>query len=507
MLKISDTSIKKTITMNILLVYPKYPDTFWSFKHALKFISKKAVNPPLGLITISALLPENWHKKLIDMNIEKLRKKDLLWADYVFISAMNIQLESTMEVIEKCHSLNKVMVGGGPLFTEEFENFKSIHHLVLNEAELTLPAFLKDLELGNPKHIYQSNEFAKLTKTPLPDYALVKTAKYNTMNLQWTRGCPFNCEFCDITALFGHRVRMKTKEQIILELEAIYHTGWRKNVFFVDDNFIGNRTILKTELLPAIIEWMDNKNYPFRFSTEASINLADDDQLMDLMTRAGFSTVFIGIETTELASLEECGKTQNTKRNMIQNVHKIQDYGLEVNGGFILGFDHDSPKVFQKQIDFIRNSGIISAMVGLLNAPRRTRLYKRLKKEGRIIKETSGNNTDFSLNFIPKMEKQLLMDGYKRVIKEIYGGKEYYERVLVFIKRFSPNNRNKTKITFSHILAFFHSFFSLGFTDSHRYHYWKLFFWTLINRPKLLPLAITYSVYGFHFRKVFKNVL
>ena len=394
--------------MNILLVYPKYPDTFWSFKHALKFVSKRAVNPPLGLLTISSMLPERWHKKLVDLNIEILKKKDILWADYVFISAMNVQAESTKEVIERCQSLDKEIVGGGPLFTEEPENFKMVNHLILNEAELTLPDFLNDLELGDPKHIYQSEEFANLTKTPLPDYTLVKTSKYNTMNLQLTRGCPFNCEFCDITALFGHKVRIKTTEQILTELEAIYNTGWRKNVFFVDDNFIGNKKILKNDLLPAIIHWMESKNHPFRFSTEASINLSDDDQLMDLMTKAGFSTVFIGIETTEHASLEECGKVQNTNRDLIQSVHKIQKYGLEVNGGFILGFDNDSLSVFQKQIEFIRESGIISAMVGLLNAPKRTPLYKRLKKEGRITSEITGDNTDFSLNFVPKMDKQIL---------------------------------------------------------------------------------------------------
>jgi len=493
--------------MNILLVYPQYPDTFWSFRDALKFISKKAVNPPLGLITISSMLPIKWNKKLIDLNIESLKKKDIMWADYVFISAMNVQEESTKEVIERCKSLNKKMVCGGPLFTEESDRFKMVDHLVLNEAELTLPGFLTDLKNGNPKHIYQSEGFANLTETPLPDYSLVKASKYNTMNLQYTRGCPFNCEFCDITALFGHKVRIKSTEQIIKELEVIYEIGWRKNVFFVDDNFIGNKKILKNDLLPAVIDWMEKKDYPFRFSTEASINLSDDDELMGLMTKAGFSTVFIGIETTELASLVECGKVQNTNRDLIQSVHKIQEYGLEVNGGFILGFDNDSASIFQKQIEFIRESGIISAMVGLLNAPKKTRLYKRLKQEGRIINETTGDNTDFSLNFAPKMDKKILLDGYKKVINGIYGGKEYYMRVLDFIKRFTPNQKSKVKLTFNHLIAFFRSFIRLGIVDTHRKHYWDLFFWTLFNRPKLVPLAITYSVYGFHFRKIFKDVL
>jgi len=493
--------------MKILFVYPQYPDTFWSFKHALKFISKKAVNPPLGLLTISSMLPVKWHKRLVDLNIETLKDKDILWADYVFISAMNIQIESTKNIIKLCKSLNKKIVVGGPLFTEEPENFKMVDHLILNEAELTLPVFLHDLINGKPKQIYQSKEFAQIKETPLPDYSLVKTSKYNTMNLQLTRGCPFNCEFCDITALFGHKVRIKSTEQIINELEAIYNTGWRKNVFFVDDNFIGNKKILKNDILPKIINWMKNKNHPFTFSTEASINLSDDDELMDLLTKAGFSSVFIGIETTESESLVECGKLQNTNRNLVQSIHKIQDYGLEVNGGFILGFDSDSPSIFQKQIEFIRECGIISAMVGLLNAPKKTQLYKRLKQEGRITSETTGNNTDFSLNFTPIMDKKILLDGYAKVINGIYGGKEYYIRVLEFLKRFTPNQKNKFKLTLNHLIAFIRAFIKLGIIDTYRKHYWILFFWTLFNRPKLVPLAITYSVYGFHFRKVFKNVL
>ncbi|NOY50284.1 MAG: B12-binding domain-containing radical SAM protein [Chlorobi bacterium] len=371
--------------MNILLVYPQYPDTFWSFKHALKFVSKKAVNPPLGLITVASLLPKYWQKKLIDLNIESLKTKDILWADYVFISAMNVQSKSVIEIIDKCNSLNKKIVAGGPLFTENPDTFPKVDHFVLNEAEITLPEFLDDLINRKPKRVYQSEKFADLRTSPLPDYSLVKISKYNTLNLQYTRGCPFNCEFCDITALLGHKVRAKSTGQIINELDAIYKTGWQKNIFFVDDNFIGDKKVLKNELLPAIIEWMESRNHPFTFSTEASINLSDDDELMDLMTKAGFSTVFIGIETTEEASLSECGKSQNKNRNLVQSVLNIQKKGLEVLGGFILGFDNDSPSIFQKQIDFIQETGIISAMVGLLNAPKKTMLYKRLKDEGRII--------------------------------------------------------------------------------------------------------------------------
>jgi len=503
---ISELTPKKN-TMNILLVYPQYPDTFWSFKHALKFVSQKAVNPPLGLITVSSMLPETWQKKLVDMNVEPLARHNIIWADLVFISAMNVQSKSVNELIDRCKSLNKIIVAGGPLFTEEFDAFPKVDYFVLNEAEITLPEFIFDWINGSPRRVYQTEVFADLKDTPLPDYSLVKISKYNSMNIQYTRGCPFNCEFCDITALFGHKVRTKSTGQIINELEAIYKTGWRKDVFFVDDNFIGNKKKLKENLLPAIIHWMEIKEYPFRFSTEASINLSDDDELMDLMTKAGFSSVFIGIETTEEDSLLECGKVQNKNRDLIHSVHKIQNCGIEVSGGFILGFDNDSPSVFQKMIDFIRETGIITAMVGLLNAPKKTRLYTRLKNEGRIINEISGNNTDFSLNFIPRMDKKTLIDGYKKVLNDIYGGNEYYQRVQEYVKRFTANEKHKERMNTTYYIAFLRSIFRLGLLDPYRKQYWKLFFWTLFNRPKLMPLAITYSVYGYHFRKVFKEIL
>jgi len=493
--------------MNILLLYPQYPNTFWSFKHALKFISKRAVNPPLGLITVSSMLPTDWNKKLVDLNVESLNTKDIEQADLIFISAMSVQTKSVYEIITRCKSLNKKIVAGGPLFTEEPDRFPGIDHFVLNEAEITLTPFINDLKNGNPKQIYETKEFADIKSTPLPDYSLIKMSKYSSLNVQYSRGCPFNCEFCDITALLGHKVRTKSTLQIINELENIYQTGWRKNIFFVDDNFIGNKKILKNDLLPTMIKWMESRNYPFVFSTEASINLSDDEELMDLMTRAGFSDVFIGIETTEEDSLLECGKVQNVNRNLVHSVWKIQKHGLVVSGGFILGFDNDSLSVFQKQIDFIKDSGIITAMVGLLNVPRKTRLYQRLVKEGRITKEFSGNNTDFTLNYIPKMDKKYLLDGYKKVINGIYGGKEYYQRVLDFVKRFTPNERYKERVSSELFIGFIRSVFKLGLLDKYRAEYWRLFFWTLFNRPGMLPLAITYSVYGYHFRKVFNEII
>ncbi len=491
--------------MKILLIYPKYPDTYWSFKHAMKFISKKAIHLPLGLVTISAMLPGEWKKKLVDLNVSRLKDIDIQWADYIMLSAMSIQTESVHEVIQRCRSFGKPVIAGGPLFTEEHEKFQEIDHFILNEAELTLPDFLNDMENNSLKEVYQTEDFADIKTTPVPDYDLIQLDKYATAGIQYSRGCPYDCEFCDVTALFGHRVRTKTPGQVLNELEALYLAGWRGAVFFVDDNFIGHKKRLKEELLPAIINWMKEKNHPFIFNTEASINLADDEELMQMMVKAGFSKVFVGIETPDENSLKECNKVQNNNRDLIHSVHAIQKMGIEVTAGFIVGFDNDPPSIFQRQIDFIQQSGIITAMVGLLNAPKLSKLYRRLEKEGRILSDFTGDNTDFSMNFIPRMDKTMLMEGYHRVVKEIYSGKVFYQRVITFLKAYDPPIREQTRINFHKLMAFFKSIIYLGIIKKYRIYYWRLLFWSLIHKPRVFPLAITYSIYGYHFRKTFGN--
>ncbi len=500
--------------MNTLLVYPKCPNTFWSFKHALKFIFKEALHPPLGLITVAAMLPFKWRKKLVDMNLEALTDKDIEWADYVLISAMEIQKKSVKAIIERCKKMGKKIIAGGPLFTVEPELFKDINHLVLNEAEITLPLFLADLAKGKAKHIYTSDEFPDLSKTPIPLWSLLNMKKYVSMNVQYSRGCPFNCEFCDITSLYGHKSRTKDKNQLLSELDNLYSSGWRGNVFFVDDNFIGNKSKLKSNILPALINWMKGKKYPFNFSTEASIDLSDDEILMDMMVNAGFDGVFVGIETPNEESLAECNKLQNQNRDLVACVNKIQKYGLEVHAGFIVGFDSDTPSIFEKQIEFIQKSRIITAMVGILNAPRGTKLYKRIEMEGRLLKEISGTNNDSSTNIIPKMGMEKLVNGYKRIIKGTYSAKPYYKRVKEYIRKDRPLTKRTYRIHLGHIRyhfgyigAIFKSIWVLGIKDRERTHYWKLLFWTLLKRPRHLPMAIGYAIYGFHFRKVYENYL
>jgi len=419
--------------MNVLLIYPKFPDTFWSFSYALRFIGKKAAFPPLGLITVAALLPEQFQLRLVDMNVSALTDDDLAWADMAFISAMAVQRKSAVQVIDRCKIQNLKIVAGGPLFTAQPDAFEQVDHLVLDEAEATLPAFIADMEDGSPKRIYRSNGYPDIHQTPIPLWGLIDMRRYASMNIQYSRGCPFNCEFCNITALFGRTPRTKSPQQVLAELEAIYQTGWRGNIFFVDDNFIGNKSSLKKYLLPALIDWRKDKKGCV-FSTETSINLADDPQLMTMMSQAGFDSVFIGIESPDESSLTECRKTHNKNRDLLMDVKIIHRSGLQVMGGFIVGFDSDTPSIFQRQIDFIQKSGIVTAMVGMLQAPPGTRLFDRLAKEKRLCPDFSGNNVDGRTNIIPAMGLEHLVNGYRAIMKQIYSPRRYYQRIRCVLK-------------------------------------------------------------------------
>jgi len=490
--------------MRALLVYPKYPVSFWSFKHALKFIGVKAVHPPLGLLTVAAMLPGTWDQRLIDLNVRPLLDADLRWADIVLISAMAIQIDSVREIVIRCKSAGLRTVAGGPLFTIEPEEFADIDHLVLNEAETTLPQFLADLEHGRAGHVYASASRPPLETTPVPDWDLIRLDDYATMSLQYSRGCPYDCEFCGITSLYGRKTRTKSAGQFIAEIDALYARGWRESIFVVDDNFIGNKAKLKKEILPAMIRWGKEHNFPFDFITETSINLADDEELMSLMAQAGFAQVFIGIETTSEESLIECNKFNNINRDLLASVKKIQNSGMSVSAGFIVGFDSDTPAIFDRQIDFIQRSGIVTAMVGLLNAPKGTRLFDRLKNENRLLSTFSGNNTEFSINFIPAMNAQKLIDGYRRIVTTIYSPAQYYERILKLFEDFKPIKRSiVSRFRLRYIKSFLMVMFYFGLLEKGRRHYWRLLFKTLLKHPGLLPDALVFSAYGLHFRKIF----
>ena len=492
--------------MKILLIYPRYPVTFWSFDHVLKIIGKKAAFPPLGLLTVASLLPKKWEKKLVDMNIDELSADNIEWADMIFVSAMIIQKDSAKEVIERVRNLGKKVVAGGPLFTTGWKKFgKKVDHLVLGEAEEIFSLFLKDLKKGKLKKIYSSKVFPNLKRrSVIPDYSLIDINKYNSMCIQYSRGCPFNCEFCDIAILNGRVPRFKTKGQIIKEFDNLYNLGWRGGIFFVDDNFIGNRAILKKEILPAIWEWQKKKRQPFLFITQASINLADDKELIRQMVKVGFTTVFIGIETPNPDSLAECMKIQNKNRDLIDSVKLLQNEGLEVQGGFIVGFDHDTASIFKRQIEFIQKSGIVTAMVGLLTALPETKLYKRLQDTGRLIKETTGSNMATEVNFVPKMKKETLVKGYRDILNTIYSPKEYYKRIKTFASEFRPTFRKTSlRMRTTYIRALIASFWLLGIKNEGRGYFWKLVFWSIFRKPKVLPQIIGFSVVGIHFRRLY----
>jgi radical SAM superfamily enzyme YgiQ (UPF0313 family) len=486
--------------MNALLIYPEFPDTFWSFKYALQFVGKRASLPPLGLLTVAAMLPTDWTLRLVDTNVRGLTDKDLDWADCAFVSAMIVQREPARRIIARCKAQGLRIIAGGPLFDSEHAQFEDVDHFVLNEAELTLPPFLDDLAQGRPQRLYVTPDFADLRQTPAPRWDLLNLKHYATMGIQFSRGCPFDCDFCNVTALLGHRVRIKTSAQIITELDRLYALGWRGDTFFVDDNFIGNKSFIKKDLLPALIAWRQGKSGNV-FFTEASINLADDPALMNLMVEAGFTKVFIGIETPDDEALAECSKIQNRNRNLVEDVKRIQRAGLQVQGGFIVGFDHDRPSVFQRQIDFIQNSGIVTAMVGLLQAPAGTRLYERMKAQGRLCAESSGDNVDGTTNIVPTMSLETLRDGYRRILDQIYSPKLYYRRLRTFLREYKTP-RIRGHLRGSHLLALFRSFYHLGIVGRERFHYWALLLWAPFRCPRLLPHAIILAIYGYHFRKI-----
>jgi radical SAM superfamily enzyme YgiQ (UPF0313 family) len=486
--------------MRVLLVSPEFPDTFWSFRHALPFIRRKASLPPLGLLTVAALLPAEWEKRLADLNISALSRDDLAWADYVFVGAMVAQRTSARDVIARSRAAGVPVVAGGPLFTGEPESFPEVDHLVLGEAEVTLPRFLEDLERGAPQRIYAATEFADLQTTPIPLWELADLRRYASVSLQFCRGCPYDCEFCNVTAMLGHRPRTKSIARVIAELDRLESLGWRGSVFFVDDNLIGNKRLVKEQLLPALVDWRrDGQVGPFY--SQVSLNVADDPSLLALMAKAGFDSVFVGIETPDEDALAECNKKQNLGRDLVADVKRVQRAGIEVTAGFIVGFDNDSAATFQRQFDFIQRSGIVTAMVGLLQAPAGTRLHARMQREGRLLGAMTGDNSDGTTNIVPAMTLETLRERYRALIRGIYSPRQYYRRVRTFLREYKAPVVGPP-MEWQRVFAGARSALRLGIVGRERMHYWGLMLWTLVRRPRHLPRAITLAIYGYHFRRV-----
>jgi radical SAM superfamily enzyme YgiQ (UPF0313 family) len=486
--------------MNVLLVYPRNPDSFWSFEHVLKFVSKKSAFPPLGLLTVAAMLPAAWRLRLVDLNVEPLDDAAIRWADYVMLSGMIVHKRSAHETAARCAALGRTVIAGGPLFTTGHREFPEIAHFVLGEAEDVIERVVSDMEAGSLQAVYRGGGWPDVRKAPIPRWDLIDLRDYVTMPVQFSRGCPFECEFCDIVVMNGRVPRTKEPAQLVRELEALRAAGWKDMVFIVDDNFIGNRKQAK-EMLRALIDWRRSVRPGMGFLTEASVNLAEHPELCELMVEAGFKKVFLGIETPSAEGLEECGKTQNRKRDLADSVRTLQHAGLEVMGGFIVGFDSDPQDIFARQFEFIQRTGVVTAMVGLLTALPQTGLYRRLAREGRIVAETCGNNTDAVLNFITRLDRDFILAGYRDLMRRLYAPGNYYRRIRAFLRSFEPRGPSR-RLSAADAKAFVKSLWLLGVRQPGRTGYWTLLGTTLLASPRKFRTAIELAIVGHHFRKV-----
>jgi radical SAM superfamily enzyme YgiQ (UPF0313 family) len=486
--------------MKLLLVYPSNPETFWSFKHVLPFVRKKSAFPPLGLLTLAAMLPREWDYRLVDLNVRALEDADIAWADYVLLSGMIVHKASAHEIAARCAALGKPVLAGGPLFTTGHAEFPEIPHFVLGEAEGVAQRLVEDLRGKRLQRTYRAEGWPDVRQTPVPRWDLVDIHDYVTMPVQFSRGCPFNCEFCDIVVMNGRVPRTKAPAQVLAELDALAARGWKDMVFLVDDNFIGNKKRSR-ELLREMIAWRARSGAAMGFLTEASVNLADDAELCELMARAGFKKVFLGLETPSLEGLEECRKQQNSSRDLVEAVQTLQRHGMEVMGGFIVGFDSDPRDIFRRQFEFIQRTGVVTAMVGLLSALPQTALYRRLATEGRILKQSAGNNTDAVINFVTRLEPEFLLAGYRDLMRRLYEPANYYRRIGVFLKSYRPQGP-VSRLSPADVKAFLKSLWTLGVRHAGRAPFWALLLRTLVASPRKFRAAMELSILGHHFRLV-----
>ncbi|MFO7655290.1 MAG: B12-binding domain-containing radical SAM protein [Candidatus Krumholzibacteriia bacterium] len=490
--------------MKILLVAPRTPETFWSFRYALRFVGRKAALPPLGLLTVAGMLPRRWELRLVDLNVRQLRDCDLKWADAVLVSGLLIHRDSVLETAARAQALGRTVIAGGPLITGPDDRLPHVDAVVAGEAEELIERLCRDLGRGELRAAYVADGFPDITRTPAPRWDLVRLEDYASLALQFSRGCPFDCEFCDIVALNGRVPRLKTPAQMVAELEVLRLLGWRGTVFIVDDNFIGNRRMVK-ELLRSIIGWRRDTGAQMTFYTEASVNLADDPELLQLMVAAGFKKVFLGIETPDCEALKQCRKVQNTGRDLVKVVHELQGAGLEVMGGFIVGFDDDQPDIFTRQFEFIQQAGVVTAMVGLLQAVPRSRLYQRLACEGRLLGESLGDNTRSALNFETRLPREFLIENYRRLMHRLYEPHAYYQRARAFLAQYRPGGPPGHH-SHQDVQALFKSLWLLGVVHRGRRAFWRFCMATLLRQPARFGLAITLAIYGHHFRQVSRTL-
>lgn len=525
---------------NILLVYPQFPtNTYWSYSYAMPFIGKKASMPPLGLITVAAMIPDTYDLRLVDMNIESLTDEDLEWADMVFLSSMIIQQKYQDEVIRRCRERNLKVVAGGPFPTQYYNEMEGVDHFIIGEAESgTIRRFFADLEAGKPKKAYarpvirktdvgsliDTREHEDLLKTfgddcdieivnqrprmdhsPVPRFDLLKIDLYQCMAIQLSRGCPFDCEFCNEPTLFGHTPRLKSPDKLIRELDTLYRLNYRGSIFIVDDNFIGNISKVK-HVLHELREFQKERKYPFDLFTETSINLAKDTELMTLMRDAGFDMVFIGIETPDEAVLKSMNKLHNTRLNLLDAVRTIHRYGMEVTGGFIVGNDSDPDDICDRIFEFCQKAGIPGVMVGLLTPVKGSRLHERLRTEKRLIKNSSGNNThSFELEFTPVEGKDpvAISNNYKQLLSRLYDitGKNYFSRCRELLNHLGYHPKPARNVGKNELRAFTRSMLIQPFT-LYGYRYLQFLFYAVTRKLHRFPEAIRLAIMGHHYRKI-----
>lgn len=495
-------------TTKCLIVQTKFSAySFWNYQSVCKMVGAKYPAAPLGLLTVAALLPQHWTFKLIDENVEPVLDEHLAWADLVCTGGMLPQQNSMLDFIERAHQKNCIIVVGGADPSSQPDLYKEADFLVLGEGEITIPMFLEDLKKGATKGTYISEERADMQVAVVPRYDLINFKDYIMMGVQFIRGCPFGCEFCDVIELFGRTPRFKTTEQIILELQNLYDLGYRGHIDFVDDNFIGNKKKVK-ELLHAIKKWTVEHKYPFFFTTEASVNLAEDDELLQLMKDVDFRYVFLGIETPENETLALNHKNQNVNKSITDAVKKIMSYGIVCNGGFIIGFDSDSLNIANNMISCIQDSGVCMAMVGLLYALPNTQLTRRLESEGRLFKEKSKSLDDddidqstSGLNFRTKIPRSDIMKNFVSVLDQIYKPENYYKRVIYNGLNLKTKYRHKPNfITWlKYLRSFARVCKNAGFNKRTGYLYWKMFFTVLFKNPGGIEPAVNLAAMYIHF--------
>ena len=500
-------------SIKALLVNPRFPVSYWSGKYALEFVGKKAASPPLSLLTVAALFPSDFELRVLDVNVEDLSSEHLRWADYVFVTGMIVQRDSIQEIIESCTRSKVPVIIGGPYATSSYQEIKGATSFVLGEVEDYFQEVIVDLRRGRLRRLYEpardpAGNYRKpdVSTVKSPRYDLLNVQDYSSMSLQFSRGCPFDCEFCDITKLYGRIPRTKTVSQMVEELTVLYGSGWRGAVFLVDDNFIGNKKQARS-LLPAIAEWQKERGYPFSFYTEASVNLAEMPDLMDGMVEAGFNMVFLGLESPNPEALRRVNKGQNIDSSdedyLLKAVRTIQGHGLEVTAGFIVGLDGDGLESFDAQIDFVQRAGIPTAMVGLLTPLKGTKLYDRYLREGRILKGGRGDNVSCTLTYVPEMDADSLVSGYKRVLASLYQPslRSFFERCLTLFKHWGLKPHCRRQVKSYEVLALLRSLRVQIFSRQGP-AYLKFMLTVLFRYPKLLPEAVRLAIMGFHYQKV-----